>query len=134
MIVQIATVNGAAQWPGTVPNDTLGRPLDFQPTVAPTKGVDWAPVITAWNYNTAGTTAHQITINLEPIGATGNLIVPLYTGDATDLLTQLSGKGGRDGCIVVPVFNLTPFRITVLTVGKAETSSLTLAWEWRLVG
>lgn len=137
MIVQIATLAGAAQWPGTVPNDTLGRPMDFQPTVGVTRGENWAPVILDWNYNTNGTTAHQVFLDLSPIGATGNLVIPLYDSlatDATTFGTQFSQLGGVDGCITVPIFSQTPFRITLLTVGKAETSSLTLVWAWKQIG
>lgn len=137
MITQIFTLAGAAQWPGGVPNDTLGRPADFQVSVAANLGANWAPVILDWNYNTNGTTAHQLFLNLEPVGATANLVMPLYNSlatDATTFVTQVSQLGGEDGCITVPVFSNTPFRITLLTVGKAETSSLILTWAWRQVG
>lgn len=139
MITQIATIAGAAQWTGGVPTDVNGRLMDFQPTVVGTngRGQDWAPVIFGWNYNTAGTTAHEVYLNLEPVGSTDNLDVPLYNSDATDAATlgiQFAQKGGQSGCIVVPIFSATPYRITLLTVGKAQTSSLTLWWAWRQVG
>lgn len=137
MILQIATLAGAAQWPGTVPVDTLGQNMDFQPTVQVGHGQNWAPVIIGWNYNTNGATAHEVYLNLEPVGGTPNLTIPLYNSDAADADTlgvQFSQKGGVEGCIVVPALLSTPYRITLLTVGKAETSSLTLWWSWREVG
>lgn len=139
MITQIATLAGAAQWTGAVPVDVLGQNMDFQPSVIGTngRGQDWAPVIYGWNYNTAGATDHEVYLNLEPVGSTDNLDVPLYNSDAavaTTLGTQFAQKGGENGCIVVPIFNQTPYRITLLTVGKAQTSSLTLWWAWKRVG
>lgn len=131
MILQIATIAGAAQWAG-VPSDSSGNLMDFQPTKVSQLGENWCPVIYGWNYNTNGATTHQINVDIRPTAAaTADLRVPLYTADTTNLLTQVGQKGGTEGCICVPVNQGVPYVLVVTTVGKAETSSFTLWWGWR---